>query len=109
MQMRAHLLLKPVSAAASMTACSASHGGFIPGGVKKWGTGIAGCGTTITLGKLLCRGWAVKLSHGCREKAELLLLRLCVTGPRSLVVALLLLCCIRLRENAGFDELPSPC
>lgn len=88
MQMRAHLLLKPLATAASMVVLSASHGGVTPGCVRRCGRGIAGCGTTIALGKLPCRGWAVKLSHGCRENVELLLLPCCITGPRSLVVAL---------------------
>lgn len=78
-----------------MAACSASHGGFILGCVRKCGRGIAGCGTTITLGKL-------PYSMGCKaeswlqEKNGIIFLRLCVTGPRSVVVALLLLSCIRL-------------
>lgn len=88
MQTRAHLLLKPLATAASITVLSASHGGVIPGCVRRCGRGIAGCGTAIVLGKLPRRGWAVKLSHGCREKVELPLLPRCVTAPRSLVVAL---------------------
>lgn len=39
MQVRAHLLLKPVSASASMTAVSASRGGSIAGCVRKCGRG----------------------------------------------------------------------
>lgn len=65
----------------------ASPEGVIRGCVRcdRW---LAGSGTATTLGKLLCRGWAVKLSHGYKEDVEFPLLHHCVTGPRSLVAVL---------------------